>query len=90
MSTGLSSYQCVLHRSLAEIPALLQELNLFKKEPFRTLSITNRVISVNSKNFNMKNGHSWKSVIDRLDSDWKIINSENLSYSHLTQAYVER
>ena len=71
-----------MRRNLGEFPELQHELNTFKKEPFRTLSLTNRVISVNDKNFNLLNGHSWKSEIEKFGSEWKVINTENLSYSH--------
>jgi len=75
---------------LADIPDLLQELNLFKKEPFRTLSVTDRVLSVNQKNFNLSNGHSWKSEVKKLDDNWTVISTENSSYSHQQQSIVER
>ena len=61
---------------------MLHELNLVKRKPFMTMSICDRCISVNDKNFNRNNGHSWKSQINRLDSEWTVIDTENLNYSH--------
>ena len=54
------------------------------------MSITNRVICVNDMNFNLQNGHNWKSEIWKISSNWKVISTENLSYSHAQQTYVER
>lgn len=38
---------------------LTQELNEFKQKLFNRLSITDRVITLNGKNFNFENGWDW-------------------------------
>ena len=57
-----------MRKNLFEVPGLQTELKTFKKEPFNSLSISQRCLSVNAKNFNLNNGYSWKSQINRLNS----------------------
>lgn len=63
---------------------------MLKREPFTSMSITSRSISVNDKNFNRNNGFSWKSQINRLNSEWVVTNTENLNYSHFQLTVVQR
>ena len=58
-------YEVVEEKNLALGKELTLEFNEYKQKEFNRLSITERCITLNDKNFNFFNGHFWKLDIQR-------------------------
>ena len=58
-------YEVVEEKNLTLGKELTLEFNEYKQKEFNRLSITERCITLNDKNFNFFNGHFWKLDIRR-------------------------
>ena len=58
-------YEVIKELNLSISKEMTGELNQFKKKQFSSMSITDRGISFNNRNFNFFNGHSWPVDIAR-------------------------
>ena len=60
-------YEIISEKDLSISKDLMQDLSKYQLTPFNRLAISERVITINEKNYNFSNFHSWE-----LDSSIKV------------------